>query len=146
MQHIGRGLSGRSRGSAVRGSDIASYVERTHGDTVAAVGECAASVCAAWDGTEVDDPRAVKRPLQAVLEHTNTLEELATVLEDVLAQLGHDPPAAIVPSPPYVVVTSTGPVLRTTLPDGRLVISFDVFSVTAAGTYRRRPTTVAVSY
>jgi hypothetical protein len=41
-----------------------------------------------------------------------------------------------VPEPPYLAVTSRGPVLRATLPEGRLVVVVGVFTVERHGQRR----------
>ncbi|MFC3958218.1 hypothetical protein [Halovivax cerinus] len=72
------------------------------------------------------------------------MDDLRTVLTDLVDALGHELSAPVVPAPPYVVVTSTGVVLRATLPAGRLVIALEPFTIerdasaTDAPTYRRR--------
>lgn len=75
------------------------------------------------------DRDAVVPPLRTALERSGALERLATVLVDAVAAAGYDLPAQPVAAPPYVAVTSTGPVLRGTVADGRLVVSIDCFEV-----------------
>jgi len=48
---------------------------------------------------------------------------------DAVEATGYDLRASPVAGPPYVVVTSCGPVLRATIDPGRLVIRFDAFEV-----------------
>lgn len=123
-------------------SDIASTIETEHAAVLEAVEACADAVYDTWEGTAVSDPERVGPPLRHCLEVGGTLEALAAVLEGLLDQ---PPRAPVVPAPPYVVVTSRGPMLRATVPGGRLVVLLQVFAV-ADGTYHRCPLTVEVDY
>lgn len=75
------------------------------------------------------DRDALVPSLRTALDRSGVLERLATVLVDAVAAAGYDLPAQPVAAPPYVAVTSTGPVLRGTVADGRLVVSIDCFEV-----------------
>ena len=73
------------------------------------------------------------------------LEFLPRVLADAVAATGHQLSASPVSAPPYVIVTSRGPMLRGTIDPGRLVVRFDAFTITdstptddSRTTYRRR--------
>lgn len=67
--------------------------------------------------------------LSAVLDDRGILGELPTLLAAAVDAAGYDLPAPPVAAPPYVAVTSTGPVLRGTVEDGRLVVRIDCFEV-----------------
>lgn len=119
-------------------------IHEDHGDVIAEIEHCADAVVASWKAGEPRDREAVTAPLQAALEATGTLERLPAVLADAVDAAGGDLRAPPVAAPPYVVVTSRGPVLRATLERRRLVIRFDVFEVVRGSgggepaTYRRR--------
>lgn len=109
-----------------------------HSEPVAATIEAADAVAASWDGPATGR-EAVVEPLSAVLEHTGLRERYPAMLAtgaDVLGESLSAPPVAV---PPYVVITGTGPVLRASLPAGRLVLRLAVFAVERdPKRYRRR--------
>ena len=107
-----------------------------HGHTVDAIGECADAVARSWDEDHVHERCQVVDPLRQELETTGVVSDLPRVLVDAVDATGNALSAPPVPAPPYVVVTSRGPILRASLPIGRLIIRFDVFSI------RRRPSMV----
>lgn len=111
-----------------------------HAELLTAAGRCADAVAADWPPGGVRERERVVPPLRTALaaaEVTERLPELLLAAVDVLgAGLAADP----VPGPPYVVIASTGPVLRGTLADGadRLVIELGLFEVEGTPpTYRR---------
>ena len=57
------------------------------------------------------------------------LAAFPAVLRECVAAAGGQLRAEPVAAPPYVVVTSVGPVLRATLDEGRLVVTLRVFAV-----------------
>lgn len=116
------------------------YVLDQHAPLVAGVAECADRVAAG----RVDPPNeraAVVEPLSSLLSATGCLDRLPDCLAGAVEAAGYDLRAAPVAAPPYVAVTSVGPVCRATVADGRLVVSFELFAVGRTGdrrTYRRR--------
>lgn len=115
----------------------AAYVRAEHADVVAAVETCADAVGDSWPGERVADASAVTDPLADCLETAGVLDSLPGVLAGAVAAAGGDLAAEPVAAPPYVVVTSRGPLLRATVGDDRLVVRFPVFRVTDAGRYER---------
>lgn len=115
------------------------YLRTEHGDLIAAVDACADAVADSWDGATVADGSRVSAPLRACLDQSGALDAFPRALAGAVDAAGRDLQATPVAGPPYVVVTSRGPVLRATLPDGRLVVRFDVFYVTADNEYTRGP-------
>lgn len=106
----------------------------SHADTIAAVLVAADAVAADWrtldDGrSATPDSDALVRSLRGELDDSGVLERLPRLLAAAVDAAGYALPATPVPAPPYVVVTSTGPVLRGTVDDGRLVIGIDCFEV-----------------
>lgn len=119
---------------------------RIHDDyagVVAEIDRCADAVADAREAVEPNDREPPRDGLRAALEATGVLATLPEVLAAAVDAAGEELRARPVPAPPYVVVTSRGPMLRATIDSGRLVIRFDVFEVdreTPAGsppTYRR---------
>lgn len=104
-------------------------IEDEHTAIVAGVDHCAEQVAVPWDTSRTTDSDHVVGPLRSVLESTGLLAQLPLVLADVVEATGYELRARPVPAPPYVVVTSRGPMLRATIDPGRLVIRFDVFEV-----------------
>ncbi|ELY49699.1 hypothetical protein [Natronorubrum bangense] len=109
--------------------DARRRIENEHPDIVAGISHCADHVAEPWDTARTTDSDAVSKRLQSALEATGLLEQLPLVLADVVAAMGYELRAQPVPAPPYVVVTSRGPILRATIEPGRLVVRFDAFEV-----------------
>lgn len=72
---------------------------------------------------------AVVRPLSEALVEAGLTNRYPAMLVDAVESLGRSLPAPPVAAPPYVVITGTGPVLRASLPSGRLVVRLAVFAV-----------------
>lgn len=108
---------------------VRSYLLTEHADLLATASDCADAVASGWNGESTTDRDAVAGPMTATLRRAGVLDELPTVLAGAVDAAGYSLRAEPVPAPPYVVVTSTGPVLRATLADGRLVISLRLFAV-----------------
>ncbi len=105
------------------------YVLNEHPALVARVIECADAVAAGWEDESTTAPDHVADRLETVLEHAGVVRRLPALLEGAVQATGGTLPATPVPAPPYVVVTSRGPVLRATTDRGRLVITIGVFDV-----------------
>jgi hypothetical protein len=99
----------------------------SHGETLVATIDCADAVAAA-NGRATRREQVVE-PLRTVLERAGLPERYPAMLVDAVAALGESLPASPVAAPPYVTVTSRGPVLRATLPEDRLVVRIAVFAV-----------------
>lgn len=108
---------------------IEQWIRTEHPDLLDATAAAAASVTATWPRCWTSESGMLVARLQAELAESGLLEAYAALLASLRDRLdlGHGP--AIVPSPPYVVVTSRGPILRLTTADGRIVVRFDLFEV-----------------
>ncbi len=104
-------------------------IQAEHTPIVEGINHCADQVAAPWDTARTTNPERLTDSLQSALEATGLLDQLPLVLADAVAATGYELQAQPVPAPPYVVVTSRGPVLRATIDPGRLVIRFDCFEV-----------------
>ncbi|ELY98991.1 hypothetical protein C482_10556 [Natrialba chahannaoensis JCM 10990] len=104
-------------------------IRADHTETITAIDDCAARVTRDWDTARTTNPETLVDSLQTELESTGVLETLPMVLSSAVDATGYGLQAQPVASPPYVVITSRGPVLRATIDPGRLVIRFDVFEV-----------------
>jgi hypothetical protein len=100
-----------------------------HASVVDGIDACADAVAEPWETDRTTDRDAVVDGFRDALSAAGIDEALPGVLADAVAATGHDLRAAPVAAPPYVVVTSRGPVLRATIDPGRLVIRFDAFEV-----------------
>ncbi|WP_049912932.1 hypothetical protein [Natrialba hulunbeirensis] len=100
-----------------------------HTETIAAIDDCATRITDEWDTARTTNPDPLVESLRAELESTGVLATLPTVLGSAVDATGYELQAQPVPAPPYVVITSRGPVLRATIDPGRLVVRFDVFEV-----------------
>jgi hypothetical protein len=67
--------------------------------------------------------------LREQLRHTGVIERLPVVLTGAVETIGKSLPAEPVVSPPYIVVTNVGPIMRATLDSERLVITIEAFRV-----------------
>ncbi|WP_257297648.1 hypothetical protein [Haloarchaeobius sp. FL176] len=117
-----------------------SHVVEDHADLVEAVAACADQVAGAWE-TPPTDRAGVVEPLRGVMGESGVLERLPSLLASTVAAAGYELQASPVAAPPYVAVTSVGPVCRATVTDGRLVVTFELFELDRSGdaaTYRRR--------
>lgn len=115
---------------------IRRHVEREHRNVVDGIDACAAAVERSLSDDRRRDGAAIRAALRAELERAGLRQRLSTVLDASLRATSFELPAELVPAPPYVVVTSRGPMLRATLDSGRIVIRFDVFEVDRDGGYR----------
>lgn len=113
------------------------HIVETYPELCVQIDRCADSVVDGWDRARVTDPAAVTDPFECCLEAGGINDRLVTVLTTTAETLGYELPATPVPAPPYVIVTSRGPVLRASLPVGRLVVGFDAFGLTAENEYTR---------
>ncbi|WP_226040744.1 hypothetical protein [Natrinema sp. DC36] len=109
--------------------DARRRIQTDHAPIVAGIDACADAVADPWDTSRTTDSHAVADGLRRLLEETGVLEALLSVLADAVEATGYDLRASPVAGPPYVVVTSRGPVLRATIDPGRLVIRFNAFEV-----------------
>lgn len=75
------------------------------------------------------DREALVPQLREELSNRRLLHELTGLLATAVDAAGYQLAARPVPAPPYVAMTSTGPVLRATVDAGRLVVAIDCFEV-----------------
>lgn len=101
----------------------------THRDRVDETIACADAVADRWEQSWTTDRSALVPPLESELAQRGVLEHYPTVLSDLVTEAGDELPAQPVAAPPYVVVTSTGPLLRATVAAGRLLVAFRLFDV-----------------
>lgn len=104
-------------------------VQSEHLAVLGAIDYCADEVRASWESDRTRDRRAVVEPLRTELDGMGVLERLPIVLSDAVEATGYALSATPVPAPPYVAVTSRGPVLRATTDAGRLVVLVRAFDV-----------------
>lgn len=104
-------------------------IQRDHESIVDGIDYCADVVSESWDGTHATDRHRVVKPMRSALESAGILERLPLVLADSVESAGYELSATPVPAPPYVVLTSRGPICRATVGPGRILIRFDVFDV-----------------
>jgi len=109
--------------------DARRRIRTDHASIVDGIDACADAVAAPWDTARTTDRKTVADGLHRTLADAGVLEALPRVLADAVDATGYELRATPVPAPPYVVVTSRGPILRATIDPGRLVIRFDAFEV-----------------
>ena len=104
-----------------------------HRGCIAAVIDAGATVAAGLE-EPVTDPAAVREPFDRQLREQGLDEELLGLLDTAVNAVNGERRGEPVAAPPYLAVTSRGPVCRATLTDGRrLVVLLAAFEV------RRRP-------
>lgn len=126
--------------AALKPDRIRRYVRSEHGAVLRAIRDAADGIAPERGAPIGSDREAVVEPFRAALEESGVLSTLPGVLSDVVDETSHELPASPAPAPPYVVVASTGVVLRVTLPPGRLVVAIEPFAVSGGSprTYYRR--------
>lgn len=100
-----------------------------HEGTLDAILACADRVSADWPTAGASDPDAVRPELATALAAADIPDRLTSLLRDAVVAGGGTLAGTPVGAPPYVVVTSLGPLLRGPLVEGRLVIQIRVFAV-----------------
>jgi len=113
-------------------------------EVVSSVGACADAGATSWESATTDDGSALAASLRSRLAESGTLDALPGVLAGAVAAAGGELTAEPVAAPPYVAVTSRGPVLRATLDGGRFVVTLAVFRVTDDNRYERTDADVDV--
>jgi len=109
---------------------VRSRLLSAHGETLRGVIAAGRSVAAPWEAEAVSEAETVTRPLSDAIAAAGLSPDLLAALGDGASALGAGIAGEPVPAPPYLVVTSRGPVCRATLDDGRrLVVTFVLFGV-----------------
>lgn len=121
------GDRGDGRETAAR--SVEAFLARDYRETIEAVVESARAVAASWEKDHATSREDVAGPLAAELDRRALRPRLADLLVGAADAAGLSLAARPVPGPPYVVVTSTGPVLRGTAARVRLVVGIRVFEV-----------------
>ena len=119
--------------------DVRRRIHDEYADVVVEIDRCADAVADARASTETNEVESPRDGLQAALEATGVIGTLPAVLVTAVDAAGFELRAQPVPAPPYVVVTSRGPMLRATIDPGRLVVRFDVFEVGRDGVSGSEP-------
>lgn len=119
-------------------STVRSRVLETHRETLRSLIDAGRGVATAWPGRAVTEAAAVRDPLADALDEQGLGEPLLDALRVGVAALDERPQGRLLPAPPYLVVTSRGPLCRTTMSnDRRLVLLVELFEVDrAASSYR----------
>ena len=105
------------------------HVLDAHAETVDTVLRCADAVAETWPAESATDRSAVADPLRRELESAGAWARLPDVLAGAADAAGFSLPATPVAAPPYVAMTSRGPILRATVLGGRLVVLLQAFEV-----------------
>lgn len=111
-------------------SNLHTALVETYSQTITAVIDAGADVTAALATHPTDDAEAIRRPLDSLLRQRELLGQVLSMLDTGASAVGEQLQGAPVPAPPYLAVTSRGPVCRGTLSDGRrLVLELRLFAV-----------------
>lgn len=98
-------------------------------DLVVAVVDAAAEIVASWSSDWTTEREAIVNPLRRELARHELPTALTAALMEAIEASGIALLARPVPAPPYLTVTTVGPVLRATTSAGRVVVTFRVFEV-----------------
>lgn len=107
-----------------------------YSETIESVIQCADAVASRWDDPATAERATVTEAMTAELRCRDLLPSLVDLLVEAVAAAGCELQATPVPASPYVVVPSTGPVLRATVENGRIVVALRVFAVSVDATPR----------
>lgn len=119
---------------------IRERVLQRHAATISCAIEAANAVADKWP-TDTSPPEAtVRAELREELARRNAFGSFVDVLSTAVDASELEDVPALVPAPPYVTVTSLGPVLRATGTNGRLVLTFEVFIIDRGPPIRYRRT------
>ncbi|MFB6299982.1 MAG: hypothetical protein ABEH65_06935 [Halobacteriales archaeon] len=113
------------------------HISETYPELCDRIDSCADAVVDRWDGTCVADRSAVVGPFEQCLDRTGLRDRLLTVLVSTVEAIGHCLSAPPVAAPPYLTITSRGPVLRASFDNERLIVRFDAFALTTTNGYAR---------
>ncbi|WP_255166979.1 hypothetical protein [Natrononativus amylolyticus] len=105
------------------------HIQSDHVAVLDGIDYCADRVAEPWTDGRVSDRSRVVDSLESWLESTGLLAKLPLVLTDAVEAAGYELAAPPVAAPPYVAITSRGPILRATIDPGRLVVRFEAFDV-----------------
>jgi hypothetical protein len=101
-----------------------------HSGTISSVIDAGETIETAIDEWPVSDPRMIREPLERLLHDRGLLDPLLNILCSVADAFGSSIQGTPVTSPPYLAVTSRGPVCRGTLSDNRrLIVEMLLFEV-----------------
>lgn len=106
-------------------SVVVNEVREAHPDVVTTLDDIASRIATAWPDTQITEGSQARTIVAAAVESVEIRQHLPVVLESAVGALDAEMAARPVPAPPYVVVTSTGVVLRATTSAGRLVVRFE---------------------
>jgi hypothetical protein len=118
-----------------RRTDVRDYLLSEHRDLIETVLACADSII---DSRSSDTDRTVTGvpladgladPLRERLDHAGVIERLPTVLTGAVGAMNASLSAEPVGAPPYVVIANTGPLMRATIDNRRLVITIEAFRI-----------------
>jgi len=110
---------------------VPSRVLAEHRATIEAVVDAGATVAEAIDRWPVTDGETIRLPLERLLRERGLLTPLLCTLDTGADAVGTEIQGQPVAAPPYLAVTSRGPICRATLAEGRrLVIEVSLFAVT----------------
>ena len=121
--------------------------ETEHAETIEIMNRCADSITLGWQ-TDADGvlfttkKEKITQQLPIVFDRAGIHTQLRTMLVDLVDTLGEPLSVTPVAAPPYVVVGSTGPIIRAALSIGRLVVTFQLFTIVKHTThvrYKRLP-------
>jgi len=116
-------------------STVRTRLLEAHPEALQSVIDAGRSVATAWPADAVQESGAVTEPLEYLLRERGLAEDLLGMLLTGTEAMNETMQGRPVPTPPYLVITSRGPICRGTLSDGRrLVVLLELFTV------RRSPT------
>jgi hypothetical protein len=117
-------------GSRDPAAEVRERVRSEFGGMLADLVDAGRGIAASWEEDAVRSGEMISAPLEEAIHERGLAEGLLESLVAGAATLDSDVQGRPVPAPPYLVVTSRGPLCRGTLADGRrLVVAFVLFEV-----------------
>jgi hypothetical protein len=101
-----------------------------HRETILGAIELGRGVSREWSGDRVTDSASITDPLERAVGESGLGQPLLELLVDAGRTVGSGIEGRPVSAPPYLAITSRGPVCRGTTPDGRrVVVTLALFAV-----------------
>lgn len=119
-------------------STVRTRLLEAHPETLQSVIDAGRSVAAAWPADAARESGAVRDPLAHLLREQGVSDDLLEILQTGAAAIDESVRGTPIPAPPYLAITSRGPVCRGTIGgDRRLVILLELFGVQSQPTRYR---------
>lgn len=115
-------------------SAVRSRVVEEHRATLRSLVDLGRQVAATWPDCATTEASAVRSSLEHALETTGLADAVLDMLRVGADTLDEPLQARLLPAPPYLAITSRGPICRATISgDRRLVLLVELFEIDRTG-------------